>query len=96
MLGTLVNAGAIVIGGALGLLLKKGLPKKIADTLMVSLGLCTLYIGISGCLEGENTLVLIVSMVIGAILGELIDLDDKINRLGQFLERKFAGKKSEA
>ena len=94
MLGTLVNAGAIVIGGALGLLLKKGLPKKIADTLMVSLGLCTLYIGISGCLEGENTLVLIVSMVIGAILGELIDLDDKINRLGQFLERKFAGKKA--
>lgn len=94
MLGTLVNAGAIVIGGALGLLLKKGLPKKIADTLMVGLGLCTLYIGISGCLEGENTLVLIVSMVIGTILGELIDLDDKINRLGQFLERKFAGKKA--
>ncbi len=94
MLGTLVNAGAIVIGGALGLLLKKGLPKKMADTLMVGLGLCTLYIGISGCLEGENTLVLIVSMVIGTILGELIDLDDKINRLGQFLERKFAGKKA--
>ncbi len=95
MLGTLVNAGAIVIGGALGLLLKKGLPKKMADTLMVGLGLCTLYIGISGCLEGENTLVLIVSMVIGTILGELIDLDDKINRLGQFLERKFAGTKPE-
>lgn len=95
MLGTLVNAGAIVIGGALGLLLKKGLPKKMADTLMVGLGLCTLYIGISGCLAGENTLVLIVSMVIGTIIGELIDLDDKINRLGQFLERKFAGAKPE-
>ncbi len=94
MLGTLVNSGAIVIGGALGLLLKKGLPKKMADTLMVGLGLCTLYIGISGCLAGENTLVLIVSMVIGTILGELVDLDDKINRLGQFLERKFAGKKA--
>lgn len=96
MLGTLVNAGAIVIGGAIGLLLKKGLPKKMADTLMIGLGLCTLYIGISGCLEGENTLVLIVSMVIGTILGEAIDLDDKINRLGKFLERKFGGKKSEA
>ncbi len=96
MLGTLVNAGAIVLGGAVGLLLKKGLPKKMADTLMVGLGLCTLYIGISGCLAGENTLVLIVSMVIGTIIGEAVDLDDKINRLGKFLERKFAGKKSDS
>ncbi len=96
MLGTLVNSAAIVLGGAIGLLLKKGLPRKMADTLMVGLGLCTLYIGISGCLEGENTLVLIVSMVIGTILGEAIDLDDKINRLGNFLERKFAGKKNGA
>lgn len=96
MLGTIVNAAAIVVGGAIGLLLKKGLPKKIADTLMVGLGLCTLYIGISGCLAGENTLVLIVSMVLGTIIGEAIDLDDKINRLGRFLEKKFSGKTEEA
>lgn len=96
MLGTLVNAAAIIVGGAIGLLLKKGLPKKMADTLMKGLGLCTLYIGISGCLEGENTLVLIVSMVLGTILGEVVDLDDKINRLGNFLEWKFGGKKSDA
>ena len=92
MLGTIINAAAIVVGGAIGLLLKKGLPKKMADTLMIGLGLCTLYIGISGCLAGENTLVLIVSMVIGTIIGEAVDLDDKINRLGQFLERKFSRK----
>lgn len=95
MLGTVVNSMAIIIGGAIGLLLKKGLPKKMADTLMVGLGLCTLYIGISGCLAGENTLVLIVSMVIGTIVGEAVDLDDKINRLGKFLEKKFSGKKEE-
>lgn len=95
MLGTIVNAAAIVVGGAIGLLLKKGLPKKMADTLMVGLGLCTLYIGISGCLAGENTLVLIVSMVLGTIIGEAIDLDDKINRLGRFLEKKFSGKTEE-
>ncbi len=95
MLGTVVNSMAIIIGGAIGLLLKKGLPKKMADTLMVGLGLCTLYIGISGCLAGENTLVLIVSMVIGTIVGEAIDLDDKINKLGNFLEKKFAGKTEE-
>lgn len=96
MLGTLVNAAAIVFGGAIGLLLKKGLPKKIADTLMIGLGLCTLYIGISGCLEGENTLVLIISMVVGTIIGEAVDLDDKINKLGNFLEKKFSGKKGDA
>lgn len=96
MLGTLVNSAAIIIGGAIGMLLKRGLPKKIADTLMIGLGLCTLYIGISGCLKGENTLVLIVSMVIGTIIGEAVDLDDKINKLGNFLEKKFAGKKSDA
>lgn len=42
MLGTIVNSVAIVIGGAIGMLLKKGLPKKIADTLMIGLGLCNL------------------------------------------------------
>lgn len=92
MLGTIVNAVAIIAGGGIGVLLKKGLPKKMADTLMIGLGLCTLYIGISGCLEGENTLVLIVSMVVGTIIGEAVDLDDKINKLGNFLEKKFCGK----
>ncbi len=96
MLGTIVNSVAIIVGGGIGVLLKKGLPKKMADTLMIGLGLCTLYIGISGCLAGENTLVLIVSMVVGTIIGEAIDLDDKINKLGNFLERKFAGKKNDA
>ena len=93
MLGTIVNAAAIVLGGAIGLFLKKGLPERLSDTLMKGLGLCTLYIGISGCLAGENTLVLIVSMVIGTIIGEAVDLDDKINRLGKWIERKFAGKR---
>ncbi len=93
MLGTIVNALAIIVGGGVGLLLKKGLPQRMADTLMKALGLCTLYIGISGCLEGENTLVLILSMVVGTLIGEGIDLDGKINKLGIFLEQKFARKR---
>lgn len=93
MLGTWVNVAAILAGGGIGLLLKKGLPKRLADTLMKALGLCTLYIGISGCLAGENTLVLILSMVFGTFIGEGLDLDDKINRLGKFLERKFQKEK---
>lgn len=89
MLGTLVNTAAILAGGGIGLLLKKGLPEKLADALMKALGLCTLYIGISGCLAGKNTLVLILSMVFGTLIGELLDLDGKIKRLGSFLENKF-------
>mgnify|MGYP003595408348 CR=1 FL=1 len=64
MLGTLVNCGAIIIGGALGLLLKKGLPKKLSDAVMQGVGLIVLYIGISGSLKGENTLLATVAMVL--------------------------------
>ena len=94
MLGTLVNVAAVLAGGGIGLLLKKGLPKKLSETLMKALGLCTLYIGISGCLAGENTLVLILSMVLGTLIGEGLDLDDKINRFGKFLESKFQKSKN--
>lgn len=92
MLGTIVNTIAVVVGTIIGLLLKKGLPEKMADTLMKGLGLCTLFLGISGSLKGENSLILILSLVIGTIIGEGIDLEDKINRLGKWLEQKFKSK----
>ncbi|MBR6628170.1 MAG: DUF554 domain-containing protein [Lachnospiraceae bacterium] len=96
MLGTVVNTIAVVIGAALGLLLKKGLPEKMADTLMKGLGLCTLFLGISGSLKGENSMILIVSMVIGTIIGELADLESRINNLGDWLQKRFQGSDKEA
>lgn len=92
MLGTIVNTIAVIIGGAIGILLKRGLPEKVSDTVMKGLALSTLYIGISGALKGQNTMVLIISIVIGAIIGEAVDLDDKLNSLGNFIERKFKSK----
>lgn len=89
MLGTIVNTLAVIVGGTIGLLFKKGLPERLSDTLMKGLGLCTLYIGITGALKGQNTLIIILSIVIGALIGEGIDLDDKLNRLGAFIESKF-------
>lgn len=89
MLGTVVNTIAVVAGTIIGLLFKKGLPEKMADTLMKGLGLCTLYLGISGSLKGENSLILILSLVVGTVIGEGIDLEEKINRLGKWLERRF-------
>ena len=89
MIATIVNMVAVLIGGSVGLLLKKGLPEKLSDSIMKGLGLCTLYLGISGSLKGQNSLILIISMVVGIVIGEILDLDDKVNRLGMFVEKKF-------
>ena len=92
LLGTIVNALGIVAGAVIGVLLTSLLAKNkklaaIPDKLMKAVGLCVIYIGISGTFENKNTLVLILSMVIGALIGELIDIDQWVNRLGDFLEK---------
>lgn len=89
MLGVLVNVATAVLGGIFGALFQKGIPEKITKAVMIAVGLCVLYIGIDGALKGENTLVLIISMLVGTLIGSLIDIDDKINRLGLFVEKKF-------
>lgn len=89
MLGTLVNFGAIVIGGILGLLLKGGIPERLSKTIMNGLALCVLYIGISGTLKGDNPLLIIISIAIGALIGELIDIDNLLSKFGVFIEEKF-------
>lgn len=89
MLGVLVNTATVLLGSLVGLLLKKGIPERVSKAVMTAIGLCTLYIGIDGALQGSNTIVLIVAMVFGTLLGTLLDLDGKINRLGQFLEHKL-------
>lgn len=91
MLGVIVNVITVLIGSSIGLLAKKGIPEKISQTVMFAIGLCTVYIGIDSALEGSNTIVLIISMVLGTIVGSLIDIDDKINRLGNFFESKMKG-----
>lgn len=92
MLGTIVNTIAVIAGALVGMFLKKGLSEKMADTLMKGLGLCTLFLGISGSLNGENSMILIISMVVGTLIGEGIDLEDKLNRMGKWLESRFKGK----
>lgn len=89
MLGTIVNTAAVIVGAIVGLLLKKGIPEKLSDVIMKGLALCVLYIGISGALKGTNTLVAIISVVLGALIGTLLDLDKRLNSLGEFAERKL-------
>ena len=90
MIGAIVNTLAAVVGGLLGSLLKKGIPERFADLVQKGLALCVLYIGIKGSLVGTNTLVTILSLVLGAILGELLDIDRGIERLGAWAQRKLS------
>ena len=89
MIAVVVNAGAIVVGSLVGLLFKKGIPEKYADVIMKGVALCTIYIGITGTMKGNNVLVLILSIVIGAALGTMLDIDKGINQLGVLVESKM-------
>ncbi|MCI8326461.1 MAG: DUF554 domain-containing protein [Lachnospiraceae bacterium] len=98
MLGTTVNTLAVLAGSLIGLAItaitKKfqlKIAKSFSDRIMQALGLCTLYIGITGALTGKNTMVLILSMILGTLIGEAFDLDDKMNRLGERIENRFKG-----
>lgn len=93
-LGTIINTLAVIAGGVLGVVLKKGIPQKMQDILMQACGIATIFIGISGTLakmlvingdkiETQGTMLLIFSFVIGAGLGEWIDLEEKMERVGE-------------
>ncbi len=84
-LGTLVNAGAVLLGGGLGLLLKKGIPQRVSDAVMKALGLAVLYLGLSGAWDMEKPLVTIASLAIGTAVGTALKLDDRVGALTQKL-----------
>ena len=88
MLGTIVNSLAIILGSLVGLFIKGGIPERVSNTIMKGLALCVLYIGISGSLQGENTLLTIICIAIGALVGEFIDVDKRLNGLGEYIENK--------
>ena len=84
--GAVVNALAIAGGGAIGLLFRRGIPERVSKTVMVGLGLCVLYIGISGASACRSILIVIVSMTLGAAVGALLNIDGSIHRLGTWVE----------
>lgn len=89
MIGVIINTTTVIAGSFFGLLFKKGIPERFKDSLMKGIGLCTIYIGISGTLKGENTIVLILSMVIGILIGTWIDIDKRFNSFSKKIENKF-------
>lgn len=93
MLGNYVNAAAIIVGTILGILIHKGLKEDYKNTMMQAIGLSVLFIGaataLNGLLDPESEAILfIISLVIGGIVGEMLRLDNALNRLGQFLQNR--------
>ncbi|WP_144513462.1 DUF554 domain-containing protein [Bacillus sp. FJAT-22090] len=91
LLGTLVNAFLIVIGAVIGRLLK-GIPENMKQTVMSAIGIAVVVLGIQMGLKSNNFVLIITCLVFGGVIGEWIDLDKWLNRLGQFIEKKFGSK----
>ena len=89
MLGVLINSVAVVIGSLIGLIFKNKISERVSKPVMIGLGVCILYIGISGSLVGSNTLITISSIVLGVIVGTILKIDDSINKLAKKIEQKF-------
>ena len=92
LLGPLVNGTAVVAGGLVGLFAGKLLPERLQKTLMSALALVVIGIAIPSIGDSQKTLVPILSMVLGTIIGELLDLDGAVIRLGDWLQRKTGGR----
>ena len=100
--GTLVNFAVVLVMGSLGTLIKRGLPERYSQTVMAAMAACVIYIGIDGVMVAPpdidsdilspglfKVLVMIISMAIGALIGELIDFDRWMGKLGEVAEKKL-------
>lgn len=91
LLGTIVNALCIIIGSLLGKLLHR-IPEKMKGTVMHAIGLAVIVLGLQMGIKSEHFLIVILSLVFGAIIGEALALEDKLNQLGYWLEKKIGAK----
>ncbi|MBE5766663.1 MAG: DUF554 domain-containing protein [Clostridiales bacterium] len=90
MLGVWVNCAVVVLGGLLGSFMKKAIPDRYARTINHGLALCVLVIGIGGALETQNMLIMIASVVLGTAAGTALKIEDRLNCLGDFAQRKLS------
>ena len=98
--GVIFNTLTVIIGSLIGLAFKKGIPKKLTDSVMCGIGLCTLYIGLSGAVsagadEQASPIAPIIAIALGVLLGELIDIDACLGRIGDSVERRFASSEAQ-
>ena len=103
-LGTIINTLAVVVGGLIGLLFKKGISERYEKTLMSACGVATIFIGITGTLQGmltvtdgkietQGTMLLIFSLVIGGLIGEFVNIEKRMDGLGEKLKKLLHAEK---
>ena len=90
MLGTIVNTLAIVAGGLLGLLFRGGIPEQSGRTVMHAIGLAVILIGLKTALQSDAILLVILSLAIGSVLGELLRIEDRLEGLGRWIGKCLA------
>ncbi len=92
MTGTFINIAAVAAGGLGGLLLRRRLPARLAETIFQGVGLFTLVLGTRLALGSENALVVLFSLVLGGMAGEALDLEARLDALGRRLEARYGRK----
>ena len=90
MTGTLINVAAILIGGMIGLIFGARIPEKFKNTVIAGMGLFTAAMGLQMFLKSGNQLIVLGAIIIGAMLGEWIGIEDWLQALGQSLEKRFS------
>ncbi|MGB3209443.1 MAG: DUF554 domain-containing protein [Desulforhopalus sp.] len=96
MLGTIVNSLAIVAGSLLGLFFSRGIADNYKEIILSGVGLSVVLIGIKNALVSDNLMVVIFSVIIGAVLGEGLRIEKKLAGFGAFLERKVSAKSTDS
>ncbi len=89
-LGTIINVATVVAGSAVGLLIGKRIPEAMRETVVQVVGLVTIAIGVKDAIGTHNMVFPLVGMVIGAIIGELLRVEDRLEKIGHVLKRRFA------
>ena len=90
MIGTLINAAAIILGTLVGLLLRRGIPQRLQDTVSQGQGLCVILIGLSSAIKTADITCVIICMVSGSLIGAWVDIERRLNDLGIAIERKVS------
>jgi len=90
MVGTLLNVITVLIGGTLGLLFGTRFPERMRHTIVAGLGLFTLAIGARLSFESSNSILILLSLLIGGVLGEWMNIEDRLEHMGAWLQKRFA------
>ena len=91
-LGTLINTATVLVGGLVGLVIGDRIPERIQTIVVQVIGLVTLGLGLSDVLKTHNMVFPLVGMVLGGIVGELLDIERRLEGIGEIIRRRFAGK----